>query len=208
MPPKFGTSGLRGLVVDLTPDLVAAHLRAFARACPMGAGLFVARDLRPSSRALSAGVMAAVMVTGSHIPTERNGLKFYTPAGEITKPQEAAIMAALATPASPAAPGPAVVRNGTAGAAYGARYVTAYGAAALAGLRLGVWSHSAVGRDLLRAVLAGLGADVVELGRSARFTPVIPKRSILPPWRNCAPGRRAGTLTPLLQPMAMATARC
>ncbi|NCO16952.1 MAG: phosphomannomutase, partial [Alphaproteobacteria bacterium] len=112
------------------------------------------------------------MVTGSHIPTERNGLKFYTPAGEITKPQEATIMAALATPASPAAPGPAVVRNGTAGAAYGARYVTAYGAAALAGLRLGVWSHSAVGRDLLRAVLAGLGADVVELGRSARFTPV------------------------------------
>ena len=172
MPPKFGTSGLRGLVVDLTPDLVAAHLRAFARACPMGAGLFVARDLRPSSPALSAGVMAAVMVTGSHIPTERNGLKFYTPAGEITKPQEATIMAALATPASPAAPGPAVVRNGTAGAAYGARYVTAYGAAALAGLRLGVWSHSAVGRDLLRAVLAGLGADVVELGRSARFTPV------------------------------------
>ena len=202
MPPKFGTSGLRGLVVDLTPDLVAAHLRAFARACPMGAGLFVARDLRPSSPALSAGVMAAaraaglavtdcgaiptpalalaagaagaaaVMVTGSHIPTERNGLKFYTPAGEITKPQEAAIMAALATPASPAAPGPAVVRNSTAGAVYGARYVTAYGAAALAGLRLGVWSHSAVGRDLLRAVLAGLGADVVELGRSARFTPV------------------------------------
>ncbi|MDP2739210.1 MAG: phosphomannomutase [Pseudorhodobacter sp.] len=204
MPPKFGTSGLRGLVVDLTPDLVAAHLRAFARACPMGTGLFVARDLRPSSRALSAGVMAAaraaglavtdcgaiptpalalaasaagaaavmVMVTGSHIPANRNGLKFYTPAGEITKPQEAAILAALATPASPAAPGPAVVRNGTAGAAYGARYVTAYGAAALAGLRLGVWSHSAVGRDILITVLAALGADVVELGRSARFTPL------------------------------------
>ncbi len=56
--------------------------------------------------------------------------------------------------------------------AYGARYVTAYGAAALAGLRLGVWSHSAVGRDILITVLAALGADVVELGRSARFTPL------------------------------------
>lgn len=203
MPPKFGTSGLRGLVVDLTPDLVAAYLRAFARACPMGTGLFVARDLRPSSRALSAGVMAAaratglavtdcgaiptpalalaagaagaaaVMVTGSHIPANRNGLKFYTPAGEITKPQEAAILAALAAPDDPtAAPGPAVARNSAAGAAYGARYVTAYGAAALAGLRLGVWSHSAVGRDILITVLATLGAEVVELGRSARFTPV------------------------------------
>jgi len=31
MAPKFGTSGLRGLVVELTPDLVADHVRAFLR---------------------------------------------------------------------------------------------------------------------------------------------------------------------------------
>ncbi len=29
MAPKFGTSGLRGLVVELTPDLVSGYIRAF-----------------------------------------------------------------------------------------------------------------------------------------------------------------------------------
>jgi phosphomannomutase len=50
MPPKFGTSGLRGLVSELTPDLVAAHVQAFLRACPVGDGLFVGRDLREARR--------------------------------------------------------------------------------------------------------------------------------------------------------------
>jgi len=39
MPPKFGTSGLRGLVVELTSDLVADHVRAFVASCPVGTGL-------------------------------------------------------------------------------------------------------------------------------------------------------------------------
>ena len=53
------------------------------------------------------------MVTGSHIPAERNGLKFYTPLGEITKEDEAGIGAALDTAEIPgmavaaAAPPPA-----------------------------------------------------------------------------------------------------
>ena len=42
---------------------------------------------------------AAVMVTGSHIPFDRNGLKFYRPGGEeIGKGDEAGILAALAAP--------------------------------------------------------------------------------------------------------------
>ena len=49
MAPKFGTSGLRGLVTDLTDDLVGAHVAAFLRACDTGTGLYVARDLRESS---------------------------------------------------------------------------------------------------------------------------------------------------------------
>ena len=207
MPPRFGTSGLRGLVTELTPALVAAHVTAFARACPTGSGLYVARDLRPSSPALAAVVVqaaqalglavtdcgalptpalalaamragaAAVMVTGSHIPADRNGLKFYTPLGEITKDHEAALLAALGGDAAPdhAGPdhaGPEPVANHHAGADYIARYVTAFGGRALAGLRLGVYSHSAVGRDLLLDVLAALGAGVVELGRSDVFVPV------------------------------------
>ena len=37
------------------------------------------------------GAASGVMVTGSHIPADRNGLKFYLPGGEIAKSDEAAI---------------------------------------------------------------------------------------------------------------------
>ena len=201
MPPKFGTSGLRGLVTDLTPDLVGASVQAFVRACPVGTGLFVGRDLRPSSPdiagmviqagqavgvqmtdcgalptpALAMAAMAqgagAVMVTGSHIPADRNGLKFYTPDGEITKAHEAAISTALDIKTDPIA-GPLVVHNTTATADYLARYVDAFGADALSGLRIGVYSHSGVGRDMLLNLMRGLGAEVQELGRAERFIPV------------------------------------
>lgn len=201
MPPKFGTSGLRGLVTELTPDLVGAHVSAFLRACPVGTGLFVGRDLRPSSpdiagmvadAARAAGIQvtdcgavptpalalaamgagaSAVMITGSHIPADRNGLKFYTPEGEITKAHEAAILATLDTHSDPDA-GPEVIQNSTAGADYVARYVTAFGSDALDGLRIGVYSHSAVGRDLLLDLILALGGTVRELGRSPTFIPV------------------------------------
>lgn len=201
MAPKFGTSGLRGLVTELTPGLVAAHVAAFARACPMGTGLFVGRDLRMSSPRIAADVIAAaraqglavtdcgatptpalalaamgagaaaVMVTGSHIPADRNGLKFYTPAGEITKDQEAGILAALGAEDAPAShPGP--LMQADPGPAFVIRYREAFGAQALAGRRVGVWSHSAVGRDLLIETLAALGAEAVEIGRSDAFIPV------------------------------------
>lgn len=199
MAPKFGTSGLRGLVSDLTPDLVADHVRAFVAACDMGQGVFVGRDLRASSPAIAETVMAtvqgeglavtdcgatptpalalaameagaaAVMVTGSHIPDDRNGLKFYTPTGEITKPDEAAILSALGRGSAGMAGARAQV---DVNAPYAARYVAAYGADALAGLDIGVYSHSAVGRDLLIDLLRALGARVTELGRADSFVPV------------------------------------
>ncbi|GAB4274076.1 MAG: phosphomannomutase [Pararhodobacter sp.] len=200
MAPKFGTSGLRGLVVELTPDLVRAHVAAFLRACPVGTGLYVGRDLRDSSPRIAGDVItaaramgidvtdcgatptpalalaamgagaAAVMVTGSHIPADRNGLKFYTPAGEITKADEAAILAALGDAGTAARPG--ALRTHDAGPAFVARYVTAFGPRALAGRRIGVWSHSAAGRDLLIQTLRALGAEVTEIARSDRFIPV------------------------------------
>ena len=200
MAPKFGTSGLRGLVVELTPDLVDDHVRAFVAACPQGTGLWIGRDLRPSSPALAAAVAdaargagvavtdcgdvptpalalaamgagaAAVMVTGSHIPADRNGLKFYTPRGEITKADEVAILSRLGGPVSGKSAPMAVCA--TAGADWVARYVSGFGADALAGMRVGVWTHSAVSRDQMIAAFRGLGADVVELGRSDEFIPV------------------------------------
>lgn len=200
MAPKFGTSGLRGLVTELTPGLVAEYIRTFIAACPMGSGLWVGHDLRPSSPGLAALVLeaargmglctvdcgatptpalalaamregaAAVMVTGSHIPADRNGLKFYTPQGEISKVDEEAILAAFGTPLR--TPGPATRRVSTAGANWVARYVTGFGPHALAGLRLGVWAHSAVSRDLLVEAMVGLGAECISIGRSETFIPL------------------------------------
>lgn len=202
MPPKFGTSGLRGLVTELTPELVADHIAAFAAACPMGTGLWVGRDLRPSSpelaevvletarglglRAVDCGAVptpalalaamgagaASVMVTGSHIPADRNGLKFYPPVGEITKADEAKILAGLGRARPPLPNGPEVVKDTTAGPNWVQRYVSAFGPGALGGLRLGLWAHSAVSRDLIGQALRAMGAEVVELGRSDQFIPV------------------------------------
>lgn len=202
MSPKFGTSGLRGLVVELTPELVSAYIAAFIRACPMGTGLWVGRDLRASSPELAAVVLAAarqmglatvdcgdvptpalalaamkagaaaVMVTGSHIPADRNGLKFYLPGGEISKVDELAILSEFGKTSAAVARGPDSVVQTTSGAEWVARYVTAFGADALAGLRLGVWSHSAVSRDLLRDAVTAMGAEVMELGRSDHFIPI------------------------------------
>jgi phosphomannomutase len=60
----------------------------------------------------------------------------------------------------------------SASAAYVARYRTAFGPAALSGLRIGVYSHSAVGRDVLHDALTALGATTLDLGRADRFVPV------------------------------------
>jgi phosphomannomutase len=203
MAPKFGTSGLRGLVVELTPELVGRYVRAFIEACDMGTGLYVARDLRASSPQIADVVVdvarragldvtdcgpvptpalalasmragaAAIMVTGSHIPADRNGLKFYLPGGEISKADEAAILAAVDTaPEVEAASRGGLTVNDNSGANWCARYVGAFGAKALSGLRIGVWSHSAVSRDLLCKALSDLGAEVTETGRSEIFVPV------------------------------------
>lgn len=202
MAPKFGTSGLRGLVTELTPALVADYIHAFVRSCPMGTGLWVGRDLRASSPELADVVLrtarslgfsavdcgaiptpalamaamqagaAAVMVTGSHIPADRNGLKFYLPTGEITKSDEAAILAALGQTVDHRAAEPFILKDALAGDAWVNRYVIAFGADALSGLRLGVWTHSAVSRDFLIKAVQSMGAAVVDLGRSDVFVPV------------------------------------
>lgn len=201
MPPKFGTSGLRGLVTELTPELVARHVNAFLACCSPGGAVHVGRDLRASSPEIAGTVLdtvqragldvidhgalptpalalasmqagqSAIMVTGSHIPADRNGLKFYTPSGEITKAEERAIVAALGETPSPGRGG-ARYRVGTALPAYGARYVAAFGVAALDGLRIGVYEHSSVARDVMQDALAQMGAEVVPLDRAETFVPV------------------------------------
>ncbi|MEO5806657.1 phosphomannomutase [Devosia sp.] len=204
---KFGTSGLRGLSVELQGDAARrytaafiAHLRAQDN---LGSGrVYLARDLRPSSAGIAAdcaaaiaaaglvpidcGVLptpalalhamagngAAIMVTGSHIPSDRNGLKFYTPRGEITKDDEAGIAGALA--AAEAARGDVVAANehDAAAARYAQRYASLTTPELLAGWRVGVFEHSSVAREVLAQLLSGAGAEVLLLGRVNDFVAV------------------------------------
>ena len=49
MAPSFGTSGLRGLVIDLTQEVVSDYVHAFLTTVPECNTLFIGQDLRPSS---------------------------------------------------------------------------------------------------------------------------------------------------------------
>ena len=123
----------------------------------------------------------SIMVTGSHIPDDRNGIKFNKVSGEILKDDEVGMKAQVVewdaaqfrADGSSVAPYPAVppvsreVRDN-----YVERYLRAFPGRPLFGLRLGVYQHSAVGRDVLVDILGGLGAEVIPLGRSNRFIPV------------------------------------
>jgi phosphomannomutase len=126
--------------------------------------------------AISEGI-PAIMVTGSHIPDDRNGIKFYRPDGEILKHEEPHILGQRVRPrqwnaSGEAASLPALTLHEGIGAAYVRRYVDYFGPDCLSGACVGVYQHSAVGRDILVDVLEGLGAEAVALGRSDLFIPV------------------------------------
>lgn len=174
-----------------------------------GTPVALAGDLRPSTprilQAVAAGIRAAghpvdylglvpspaaalyglengypaVMVTGSHIPKDRNGLKFTTASGEITKADEAGMRAQIVDLPDlktwldgPARAGVLGTVKPTAGERYVARFIDAFPAGCLKGMTLGVYGHSAVGRDLLALLYERLGARVLRLGFSDDFIPV------------------------------------
>ncbi|GEK52239.1 phosphomannomutase [Vreelandella venusta] len=121
-------------------------------------------------KAMADGI-PCIMITGSHIPFDRNGIKFYRPDGEITKADETAILNAEA--AMPTLPTPARGKvSETANKAYSQRFTEWFPGEPLKGWRVGLYQHSAAGRDLSAHILSELGADVVVLGRSEDFVPV------------------------------------
>lgn len=133
-------------------------------------------------RALQTGC-PGVMVTGSHIPFDRNGIKFYTAQGEILKADESA-MAHLPLSKLSASDNSDLLLNTctaevsaqtgetTTLSAYIQRYTQLLPPQTLKNLRVGVYQHSAVGRDVLTQLLGQLGAAVVPLGRSDQFVPI------------------------------------
>ena len=224
----FGTSGLRGLVTDITDLEAYVNTRGFLDflldrgGTAAGDTVSIAGDLRPSSDGPDRSIMRAVaraiddaqlrvvnlgriptpaltafamsrgepsiMVTGSHIPFDRNGIKFNTRSGEVLEADEAGILAAVAQVRraeyarpeatspfrddgmfKPGAVRPLPAVNEAVRDHYRRRAVEFFGAEALRGLRLVFFEHSAVGRDLLVEVLRALGAEVFPVGRSETF---------------------------------------
>ncbi|MEO9275015.1 phosphomannomutase [Marinomonas sp. 5E14-1] len=199
----FGTSGVRGLVKDLTPELCFAFVASFLQGvCSGSQRVAVGLDLRPSSPEIAKACIAAieksgaeavycgviptpalafyamqhqvpaVMITGSHIPFDRNGIKFYRPDGEISKADEAAIMDGFVTlpDALPDTLLPDV--NTDAMTTFEDRYKALFPSNMLAGKKVGVYEHSSVARDVIKRLLAHFGAQVVSLERTDTFVPI------------------------------------
>ena len=122
----------------------------------------------------------AIMVTGSHIPDDRNGIKFNKCAGEVLKEDEKGMSsqvvelddAQFGADGNFVQPQSAPDVSPVAGENYVMRYLNFFSPDALAGWRIGVYQHSAVGRDVLVKIFSHLGATVTPLGRSDKFIPV------------------------------------
>lgn len=164
--------------------------------------VFIGRDFRASSRTIAADCAAAIraagyvavdcgtlptpalalhamaeggpaiMITGSHIPADRNGLKFYSPAGEISKEDELGILGALEETPPPDVAGETEDGYPAAGDRYRRRYKNVLATDALSGWTIGVFEHSSVARDILASLLYRAGARVVRIDRRPEFVAV------------------------------------
>lgn len=167
-----------------------------------GSRVAIAIDLRPSSPIVAAACHAAlksqgietdycgalptpalafyaeqqkipgIMITGSHIPFDRNGIKFYSAEGEITKAHEHAISAAQVQLPNVNFSETLPAVNVFAKEFYLSRYRNFFAPKCLAGLNLAIYEHSGVARDLIKELLTQLGANVISLGRTDEFVPI------------------------------------
>jgi phosphomannomutase len=237
---KFGTSGRRGLVADLTQLEVYINALAeleYLQSLPLVEGgiekgdeVFFAYDLRPSSityvpeekgrgeiaqaieqairdvgmKPLNMGAIptpalacyalsqqrGSIMITGSHIPFDRNGYKTNTSMGELLKKHEQPIQKFVEHVRSRVydelfekslfdengrfKKGHAELspENSTAKDFYISRYTQFFQGESLNGMRVLVYQHSSVGRDLVVDILRKFGAEVIPVGRSDSFVPI------------------------------------
>lgn len=112
----------------------------------------------------------AIMVTGSHIPFDRNGLKFYRPDGEITKDDENSIINADASFSQ--VKSEELTVSSVAAESYISRYTSLFPTPFLKNKRIGIYEHSSAGRDLYKPLFNALGATVISLARSDEFVPI------------------------------------
>ncbi|MBX9469795.1 phosphomannomutase [Rhizobium rhizophilum] len=200
------STDLVGSVSALYATAFARHMLA-SGGLKTGSPVVIGRDFRPSSPEIASTIMAAlkrvglepidcgtiptpalalygasigaagIMVTGSHIPADRNGIKFYRPDGEVDKVDEEAITRlASDLAADPEAnrveAGAGQDHETEATKLFIDRNLGILPPDALKGKRIGIYQHSSVARDMLVTVFEQCGATVFPLGRSEQFIPV------------------------------------
>ncbi len=116
--------------------------------------------------------MPCIMVTGSHIPFDRNGLKFYRPDGEITKGDELRILNNNSSFTELDDNSGHLVVNETAKQDYIERYTSVFPNDIFKGKKIGIYEHSSAGREIYKQLFTALGAEVTSLGRSDEFVPI------------------------------------
>lgn len=124
----------------------------------------------------------SIMVTGSHIPDDRNGIKFNKRDGEILKNDETGIREQMISLPESRFDGhggfltteayllPTADHRARSG--YIKRYVDFFPPHCFRGTSIGLYQHSTVGREIFSEILEALGANVTPLGFSNTFIPV------------------------------------
>ncbi|MEM5507128.1 phosphomannomutase [Shewanella frigidimarina] len=180
----FTVSFIETMRFSFTFDTIAFAIdnrpssKAMAQACTVAAqqlglqviyyGVIPTPALANQAMSLS---IPSIMVTGSHIPFDRNGLKFYRPDGEISKSDESSIINGQFT-FEPLDTLVDLVEDKIAATAYITRYSNLFDTQWLKGKRVGIYQHSSAGRDIYPALFEQLGAEVVLIGRSDTFVPI------------------------------------
>lgn len=212
----FGTSGVRGLVTELTDRVVYIYTKAFlvyigniGDIAP-GGKVALAGDLRPSTdrmmrvvgqairdsgyQVINCGKIATpavalygfsrniptIMVTGSHIPADRNGIKFNLSNREVLKGDEAEINQVEVEIEESMFEENGEMRelgrlpevNHFGEIEYINRYQKFFPREVLKGKKVGIYGHSSVSREVMVRVVEGLGAEVIRLDYSDEFVPV------------------------------------
>jgi phosphomannomutase len=217
---KFGTSGVRGLVTEMTDRECSLYATAFVQYLKErthATSVALAGDYRsstprimkavahaireegcrvdfcgcvPTPAVINYGIrnnMASIMVTGSHIPDDRNGIKFNMPWGEVLKTDEGEVSArysslrqdnvsdSLFDEKEMFRPGTAPDLgdvNQAAEQEYVRRYIQFFPPGCLTGMKLVFYQHSAVNREIMPNILEQMGAEVALVGFSQTFVPV------------------------------------
>ncbi len=218
---KFGTSGLRALVSEMTDLECYINTLGFVNFCkdkyPECKKLYIAGDLRDSTPRIikavaQAGIdggliityiglvptpvlalqafsdnAASVMVTGSHIPSDRNGIKYYKPNQELMKDDESELLGFVKKARDYCYDSDSEMFNNDGMLAdplsldeddlkskdnFYSRLSPITNDKPLKGKKIAVYEQSAVGRDMLVELLKLAGAEVVSFGRSKKFIPV------------------------------------